>query len=305
MQWHTEDSGLVELGAVLRETGYRFVTVTPETHAAVLKRKAARARDLRDVFGWSLPFDPALLPPRLMGLARDAGVLVEDERGLRSSVRFSSLGANLFVHSAYPTLAQDSVFFGPDTYRFCAFVERSVPKAERLVDLGCGSGAGGIHAARRAERVVLADVSPAALRFARVNAELAGERVEVLESDGLGAIAGPIDAVIANPPYLRDAGGRRYRDGGGELGEGLALRFVEEALERLSPGGRLVLYTGAAMVDGDDVFFRQAEPLCRRAGASMRYEELDPDVFGTELAEPAYAGVERLAAVGLIAVKND
>jgi hypothetical protein len=62
-----------------------------------------------------------------------------------------------------------------------------------------------------------------------------------------------------------------------------------------------VLYTGAAVVDGVDQFRRAAEPLVRDAGATFDYEELDPDVFGEELDAPAYANVERIAAVGLIA----
>ena len=43
---------LVELGESLRDAGYVFVTVTPESHRAVLARSAGtRARTLRDVFG--------------------------------------------------------------------------------------------------------------------------------------------------------------------------------------------------------------------------------------------------------------
>ena len=35
---------------------------------------------------------------------------------------------------------------------------------------------------------------------------------------------------------------------------------------------------------------------------ARNYVELDPDVFGSELADSAYGEVERLAAVGLVAV---
>ena len=77
----------------------------------------------------------------------------------------------------------------------------------------------------------------------------------------------------------------------------LALR---ESLGRVAPGGKIVLYTGAAVVDGCDRFREQAEVMCRAAGASFDYAELDPDVFGSELDQPAYAGVERIAAVGLV-----
>ena len=299
---NSADVALVELGRALRSRGYEFVTVTPDTHRLVLERDARSARDLRDVFGFSRPFAPALLPEGLLRLARDADVIRSDGELLRSSVRFSSLGQNLYAHSAFPTVAADAVFFGPDTYRFAAFVARSLRRSRCLVDIGCGSGAGGLGAAKFAERLVLADISPRALRFASVNAALAGIPAEIVESDVFAAISGPVDTVIANPPYLRDPAARVYRDGGGRYGEALSLRILRESLARVAPGGRIALYTGTAVVEGRDCFRQLAEPLCRGAGASFDYEELDPDVFGSELAEGAYAGVERLAAVGLVAV---
>jgi release factor glutamine methyltransferase len=302
---------LIYLGRALHEAGYAFVTVTPETHRRVDARASAAGRSgatsLRDVFGWSRPFEPSLLPPAIMDLARSAGIIVEDGALLRSKVRFSSIGERLFVHSAYPTTAADAVFFGPDTYRYCDLIvdeTRSRERAMRVVDVGCGSGAGGIVAAQGAERVVLADINAGALAFARVNAALAGieERVEILESDVLRGVAGPIDLVIANPPYMMDPASRAYRDGGGSFGEALAVRIAREALTRLDPGGRLVLYTGAAVVDGVDSVLRAVREVCDEARADWRYREMDPDVFGEEIEQnDAYARVERIAAVALVA----
>jgi SAM-dependent methyltransferase len=303
---------LVALGRALQAAGYAFVTVTPETHRRVARRAAAaglgEARSVRDVFGWNRPFDPSVLPARVLELARAAGVVVEEGRWLRSTVRFSSLGGHLLLHSAFPTLATDAVFFGPDTYRYCDLLERELrarPPARRVVDVGCGSGAGGIvAAARSAERVVLADINPAALAFAAVNAELAGmtDRVELAESDVMRDVDGEVDLVIANPPYMADPASRAYRDGGGAYGEALAVRIARDALERLSPGGRLVLYTGAAVVDGVDTFLEVARGVCDRARAEWTYREIDPDVFGEEIEQnEAYASVERIAAVALVA----
>jgi SAM-dependent methyltransferase len=293
---------LVALGRHLRASGYRFVTVTPETHRRVVAR-AGPARSLRDVFGWSLPFAPSLLAPDLLGLLRAADAVAAEGDLLRATVRFSTLGDAILAHSAYPTLEADAVFFGPDTYRFCALLARALGPCRRLVDVGCGSGAGGLAVAARAGSVVLADVSPRALRFARANAEIAGVAAEVVASDVLAGVRGEVDRVVANPPYLRDDAGRLYRDGGGDHGEALALRIVRESLARLAPGGSLVLYTGATVVDGEDTFLRAAAPLCRDAGAAFTYEELDPDVFGEELDRPAYADADRIAAVALVATR--
>jgi release factor glutamine methyltransferase len=307
------ETALIALGRALGDAGYRFVTVTPATHALVNARGPRLGTSLRDVFGWSRPFLEDALAPELFGLLGDAEALVESHGVFRSTIRFSSLFASslasssehLFVHSAHPTTGAGAVFFGPDTYRFCGAIARAGRRAERVVDIGCGSGAGGIVAARSAQRIVLADVNPEALAFSRVNAALAGvTAVEVVQSDVLAGVAGPIDFIVANPPYMRDELHRAYRDGGGELGEELALRIVREAIERLAPGGALLLYTGAPVVAGVDVFWRAAEGLLEPSGMTFSYEELDPDVFGEELAQPGYAAVERIAAVVLTATRS-
>jgi methylase of polypeptide subunit release factors len=297
-------AALLELGRLLKHAGYRFTTVTPETHRRVNERARRDGRELssslRDVFGWNRPFVRDLLPAAMLDALRDADLIGREGRHLCSQVRFASVGYRLFAHSAFPTAANDSVFFGPDSYRFCALVDRwAVGRARRMVDVGCGSGVGGICAARHAREVVLADINSRALSFAEVNAALDGTAAHVVASDVLGAVEGPIDLVIANPPYMRDPAGRAYRDGGGSHGEALAVRIAREALARLEPHGALILYTGSAVVDGRDTFLDAVAPVLEDAGRPFQYEELDPDVFGEELDQPGYADVERIAAVGL------
>ena len=307
----TSSLALLELGRALARAGYHFVTPTPETHARVFARREL-ARDLRDVFGWSRPFARTLLPEPLFELAREANVLRPHAAGgasevFVSSVRFSSLGSELYVHSAYPTTQSDAVFFGPDTYRFCAFVESWLGQRERavrsVVDIGCGSGAGGLVAARvaRAERLLLVDINPHALSCAAVNVQLSGrtQATEIFHSDVLDQVTDELDLIVANPPYMRDDGARTYRDGGGLFGEALSVRIVREALARLAPGGTLLLYTGVAVVDGEDVFWSAIQALL--VDYAHSYRELDPDVFGEELARPGYENVERIAAVALSA----
>lgn len=293
---------LVELGFTLLGAGYEFVTVTPATHARVLARKP-EARTTRDVFGWSAPFrtlDPSLLAP----LEAAGAVLAGDGELRRSAVRYASAEGHLFVHSAFPTLAADSVFFGPDTYRFLARLASLTGPLGRVVDVGCGGGAGGLWLADRAEAVVLADVSATALAAARTNHQLAGAPpiVSFVESDVLSGVEGRIDTVIANPPFMADPEHRLYRDGGGALGIELAVRIVEDGLARLSPGGRLLLYTGTPVIEGRDAL---AEALTsvrtRHRPRGWDYKTVDVDIFGEELALPAYAHAERIAAVCLTA----
>jgi len=293
---------LARLGRALRAAGYSFITPTPLTHRRVLAR-GGEARTLRDVFGWSRPFRQSVLPPAMLGLLEEAGALEHTGEGLRSRVRYSTVGPLLLAHSAFPTDSPDAVFLGPDTYRFASFLEAHAPKGiGSLADVGCGTGAGGLLLAPRAASVQLLDISEAALRFTRVNCELNGLTARVAESDILSGAEGPLDLIVANPPYLSDDLGRTYRDGGGELGTGLSVQIVSESLERLRPGGRLLLYTATPVQDGEHLIAPQLAPLLR--GLRHRYFELDPDVFGEELERPAYSRIERIAVVGLDAYRE-
>jgi methylase of polypeptide subunit release factors len=309
-----QDTALVEIGRCLRAASYEFTTTTPATHARVNARSANQtARSLADIFGWSRPFDRGLLPDPLATLAEKADVLRPHGNTWRSAVRFSTLGQLLFVHSAYPTDEGDVVFFGPDTYRFARFLKatanpRDLPSRVRVVDIGCGSGVGGIYlshllANRCDVELVLGDINPQALRFSRINSALneCAAELSVVASDVLKEIPGSADFIIANPPYLVDGAKRLYRHGGGEFGSALSLRIVAEALLRLEPGGQLILYTGSSIVDGKDQFLEAVKPILARAGATYSYEEIDPDVFGEELEQEAYARVDRIAVVALTA----
>lgn len=309
---------LAALGALLRQRGYHFTTVTPATHARVLGRAAPGqhgAPSLRDVFGWSKPFTAEQIDATILVRMRGAGVLLDDAGTLRSAVRASTIGRQLYFHSAYPTADADAVFLGPDTYRFVRaaghaidqLVGQSGPTARRAADIGCGAGPGAIMLAQRfpEAQVYAVDINARALALAEVNRRLAGTaNVECRHSDMLSALDGQFDLIISNPPYLLDPDQRAYRHGGGELGAGLSLRIVEAAIARLAPGGTLLLYTGVAIDNGEDPFLRQAGLLLEGARMAWKYEEIDPDVFGEELDTPAYAGVDRIAAVLLVARKG-
>jgi methylase of polypeptide subunit release factors len=302
-----EDPALVRLGEQLGAADYQFTTVTPATHARVNARpENARAKDLRDVFGWSRPFARNVVPADILALMQDAGILIEENGLFRSALRVSSLEGELYFHSAFPTTAADAVFFGPDTYRFARAVkaalgERSAP-IRTAIDIGSGAGPGGILVAKHAPdaRVLMTDINAAALRLARVNAALANTPNAIpLRADILDGVEGTFDLVVSNPPYLNDPLQRAYRHGGGELGAALSLCILEAALPRLAAGGALILYTGTAIVGGRDLFRDAALPRLTGAGFAWTYDEVDPDVFGEELESEAYRAADRIAAIVL------
>jgi methylase of polypeptide subunit release factors len=300
------DRGLSDLLRELDALEYRFVTPTPETHRRVLERDPGRiAADLRDIFGWSLPFEKALLSPPLWNALEKSGLAAGDGPLWRSRVRVSSLDDRLFLHSAYPTDQGDAVFFGPDSYRFAAFLRTELPRlsaVRRLVDVGAGSGVGAIVAAPLlpGARLTATDINPTALRFARINAGHGGVELEIVEASGLDGVEGSVDLVIANPPFVTDSAKRLYRDGGGMHGARLSLDWALAAARRIEPGGAVLLYTGSSIVGGRDALHDALAERLPTLGCALRYTEIDPDIFGELLIEPGYEEVERVAAVGAV-----
>jgi len=301
-------NGLVALGRQLRKDSYRFCTPTPSTHARVLARGMRGQNILTDVFGWNRPFLPAQLPPAYQPLLADRRLFSVDQNGMRARIRFSQLGPLWLAHSGYPTSQADAVFFGPDTYRF-AHAVRALADREpgfapvTCVDIGTGTGAGGLYSATlfpTLEQVALLDINRRALDFAAANSALNQiPHAQPRQSDILAAWEAPADLIISNPPYLMDRSARAYRHGGGEWGASLSVRILEQALGRLAPGGHMLLYTGSAVVDGQDKFLEVATPVLHQRTIQYRYDEIDPDVFGEELEKSPYDQVDRIATIVL------
>ena len=81
-----------------------------------------------------------------------------------------------------------------------------LPEGARVCDVGTGSGA--IALALKVERpdfeVVATDAIAEALEVARANARRLGLEVAFHHGDLLADVAGPLDAVVSNPPYVED-----------------------------------------------------------------------------------------------------
>jgi len=105
---------------------------------------------------------------------------------------------------------------------------------ERILDLGCGIGSNGIHAALQAGAegsVVFQDSNLRALALADLNARNLGvSNFRTAASSALDPeTLGVFDVVLANPPYYAQ----------GDIAE----RFILDAWQVLRPGGRLYLVT--------------------------------------------------------------
>jgi precorrin-6B methylase 2 len=300
-------AALVRIGQALKARGYRFVGPAPATCEIVNARPGnEQARTLADIFGWSRPFPPDVAGAEILALMDKAGIVQETDGLLRSTVRFSSLFGLLLVHSAFPTSGADAVYLGPDTYRSCqairaAFAADPGFRPALVADIGSGAGGIGLWIAAAAPwdtRVILTDINPAALRLSEVNAALNGiGNIDVRQGSLLEAIPEDLDLIVSNPPFMVDRLARRYCHGGGEWGLDLALQIAARSLAKLRGAGRLMLYTGAPVVDGADMFRRSLDPLIDPARHSMAYDEVEPDIYPEELLHPPYTRADRIAAV--------
>jgi ribosomal protein L3 glutamine methyltransferase len=76
----------------------------------------------------------------------------------------------------------------------------------RILDLCTGNGSLAVLAAMAYPdaTVVGADISPDALAVARINVDKhgLGERITLIESDGLRSVPGVFDLIVCNPPYV-------------------------------------------------------------------------------------------------------
>jgi len=305
------ESVLARILQFAKNEHYRFITVTPKTHEIALRKRPDFSSDLRDIFGWNTYFLLDSVPPALRDIFHEHGFFDGLHQYKKSPVRIASFENDLFLHSSYPTIDHDSVFFGPDTYRFLRFLQQTLHQANlpqhqpyRILDIGCGSGAGGIVAARALQapsiQLVMNDINPAALSYARVNAQVAGIPITTALGDAFAAVEGNFDLIISNPPFLCDASARAYRHGGENLGRDLSVRLTREALQRLNPGGHFILYTGVVMTGEKDPFLAEIQRDLETSGHAWTYQEIDPDIFGEELEQPVYQDAERIAAVGLV-----
>jgi len=157
------------------------------------------------------------------------------------------------------TLATDSraLIPRPETEQLVEFV-LDEGSWSSVWDIGTGTGAIALSLAlKRPEAGVSAgDISLEALSLARENAARhdLGERITFFESDLLAAFHGPVDAIVANLPYIPtgDMAGLSREVGydpvlaldGGADGLDLVRRLAGGAAEKLAPGGILALEVG-------------------------------------------------------------
>ncbi|WP_342678371.1 HemK2/MTQ2 family protein methyltransferase [Methanofollis sp. UBA420] len=139
-----------------------------------------------------------------------------------------------------------------DTFLLRAAALAEVRPEDRILEVGCGSGAVTAALLGRAGSVVATDINPHAARAARERG------VETVRTDLMAGVRGPFDLVLFNPPYLPTAPEERIDDwleyalDGGPSGRETIERFAADVGRVLAPFGRILLLV-SSLTDPDEV----------------------------------------------------
>jgi release factor glutamine methyltransferase len=127
-------------------------------------------------------------------------------------------------------------------------VLREVRGADRVLDMGTGSGVNAILAASESTEVVAVDISPVAVECARRNAasNAVASRIAFRESDVFERVEGRFDLIIFDPPFRWFAPRDVLEAAITDEDYGALTRFMRNARSHLRAGGRILLFFGTS-----------------------------------------------------------
>lgn len=165
--------------------------------------------------------------------------------------------------------------------------QKQANQALKVVDVGTGTGAIAISLKdkRPTWQVCAVDLSSAALEVAKENAQQIGVALEFVLSDCLDEVAGPIDVLISNPPYisqdeyeLMDVSVREFEPKMALFAEnnGLAIyeKLAQQAQSKLAKDGKIFLEIGFMQGPAVKEIFQTAFP--------KKQVSIHKDLFGND-----------------------
>jgi release factor glutamine methyltransferase len=152
----------------------------------------------------------------------------------------------------------------PETEQLVELIQSKIEnRKSKILDVGTGSGVIALSLAAKfpEAKITATEISDDALALARENAERLGltNRIEFLTGDLMTYVTHVYDVIVANLPYV--AAGDRAKLSrevahdpelalfGGERGDEMVRRLIDDAPAHLAPGGLLALEVGIGQAD--------------------------------------------------------
>lgn len=200
------------------------------------------------------------------------------------------IGSEMFLDYRFK-VTPDTLIPRPETEELVEkclkLTQKQANQALKVVDVGTGTGAIAISLKdkRPAWQVCAVDLSSAALEVAQENAQQIGVALEFVLSDCLDEVAGPIDVLISNPPYisqdeyeLMDVSVREFEPKMALFAEnnGLAIyqKLAQQAQSKLAKDGKIFLEIGFMQGPAVKEIFQAAFP--------KKQVSIHKDLFGND-----------------------
>jgi release factor glutamine methyltransferase len=177
-------------------------------------------------------------------------------------------GLDFFVDDRVLIPRPETELLVEETIRFCDRHPAAV-----LGDIGTGSGAIAVSLAVHLPQIKIyaVDISSKALEVAAINTRRRGveDRVILLQGDLLEPLKRPVDAIIANLPYVRTTDWQampsaafepRQALDGGEKGLDLIFHLIDQLKGKVNPGGLILLEMGLGQAEDITSYIKMRFP---------------------------------------------
>jgi release factor glutamine methyltransferase len=122
----------------------------------------------------------------------------------------------------------------------------------KVLDMGTGTGIQAVAALENTEEVLAVDINEEAVEYVKK------KNINAIQSDLFEKVEGKFDWIIFNPPYLpldeNEPEDSRQATTGGEKGNEILLKFLEEAKQYLNVGGKILVLVSSLTGEPTELF---------------------------------------------------
>lgn len=259
--------------------------------------------EIKTFFNWLCESYLQLKPFQIQ---QDLDLVIKTDRLLKFQLALNALKAekpmqyilgNAYFYGMEFNVNEHTLIPRPETEELVSWVLKDTSKADKLtiLDIGTGSGCIPISIAKNLPnaKVYALDISPEALKVAKMNAErnnveVAFSEADILDCSDLSIIfpeVNQFDVIISNPPYVRNLEKKKMKKN--------VLEYEPETALFVADDNALIFYNKIAQLassnlkDGGKLYFEINQYLGKEMLQLMekynfRFNQVNKDVFGND-----------------------